>query len=387
MRKGTYLSLSSGLAVLSDADPAIAGLTPIALDAATVLLRPNDRSDEFQQDQQGVSPLEAPYLEAKQALLSFRNVLEQNAYALTARSAGHPLIVLVDELDRCKPTYAVELLETAKHIFSTDHIVFVLCLDREQLSHSVKAVYGSQFNSDGYLRRFFDIDFRLPKPSRIDFITEHMHALGIPEVLDKMNSRAQYRSITGEAYSDQDIATILDLSPLSLRDLQQTLTRLNLLLRMFSDRQRFVVETKTVLLILRMIDSTLYRRLVSGTGTDEEAVAAFRLPVGDTRERPAMVRRIVESVVSACVCLASADTSGYVSDSMTPLLRRYRNRMDSISTGPPQLEREKQNAEMVVKYVRAFCGDRDDRVEGAPVRVRDELNFRSAVTALELLPE
>ena len=52
------------------------------------------------------------------------------------------VFVLVDELDRCRPTYAIEMLETIKHFFSLDNYIFVVATDTNQLSHSIKAVYG-----------------------------------------------------------------------------------------------------------------------------------------------------------------------------------------------------------------------------------------------------
>ena len=73
---------------------------------------------------------------------------------------------MIDELDRCRPPYAVELLEVAKHLFSVDYIVFVLAVNRPELAHSIRDLYGSGFDAAGYLRRFFDIDFRLPDPER-----------------------------------------------------------------------------------------------------------------------------------------------------------------------------------------------------------------------------
>ena len=98
----------------------------------------------------------------------FKEKLEDLARALNNRTAqadngNHkPLVVMIDELDRCRPSYAVELLETAKHLFDVDRIVFVLAVNREQLAHAVCALYGADFNAEGYLRRFFDEDFRLP---------------------------------------------------------------------------------------------------------------------------------------------------------------------------------------------------------------------------------
>ena len=75
-------------------------------------------------------------------------------------------MVMINELDRCRPSYAVELLEVAKHLFSADRIVFVLAVNCDQLAHSVTALYGNDFDAEGYLRRFFDVDFQLPEPDR-----------------------------------------------------------------------------------------------------------------------------------------------------------------------------------------------------------------------------
>ena len=61
------------------------------------------------------------------------------AAALSEASENRPLMVMIDELDRCRPSYAVELLEVAKHLFSVDRIVFVLAVNCDQLAHSVKA--------------------------------------------------------------------------------------------------------------------------------------------------------------------------------------------------------------------------------------------------------
>ncbi|MBK7493258.1 MAG: hypothetical protein IPI17_15895 [Nitrosomonas sp.] len=70
---------------------------------------------------------------------------------------GHlkkPLFIFIDELDRCRPLYAIELLERIKHLFVYQGIVFVIATDTEQLKHSINAIYGSGFDSTTYLRRF-----------------------------------------------------------------------------------------------------------------------------------------------------------------------------------------------------------------------------------------
>lgn len=100
--------------------------------------------------------------EAEKAVEGFKKQLTEIADKFRKDDAGPGLIVIVDELDRCRPTYALEMLEHIKHFFSVQGVVFVMSLDRAQLESAVKARYGAEFDADGYLRRFFDWWVRLP---------------------------------------------------------------------------------------------------------------------------------------------------------------------------------------------------------------------------------
>lgn len=75
----------------------------------------------------------------------------------------YPAFILIDELDRCRPSYAVEMLETIKHIFDIPGVVFVLATDTEQLQHAIKVIYGDGFDAQTYLGRFFKRRFYLNK--------------------------------------------------------------------------------------------------------------------------------------------------------------------------------------------------------------------------------
>jgi Predicted P-loop ATPase len=80
------------------------------------------------------------------------------------------VVFFVDELDRCRPSYAVEVLETIKHLFSVDGIVFVLSIDKQQFCCAIKGVYGSEsLNAEEYLRRFIDIEYSIPSPDTASF--------------------------------------------------------------------------------------------------------------------------------------------------------------------------------------------------------------------------
>ncbi len=81
------------------------------------------------------------------------------------------LLICIDELDRCRPTFAIETLEVVKHFFDLPNVIFVFSLDMEQLHRSIKTVYGD-IDSMGYLQRFFDYQTSLPKPNLQRFLEE-----------------------------------------------------------------------------------------------------------------------------------------------------------------------------------------------------------------------
>ncbi|MGL6501786.1 KAP family P-loop NTPase fold protein [Aeromonas caviae] len=78
-----------------------------------------------------------------EAIINTRKALGNLAESLqTVNDSELPVIVLIDELDRCRPTYAIEMLEVIKHFFSINNFVFVIATDTEQLCHSITSVYG-----------------------------------------------------------------------------------------------------------------------------------------------------------------------------------------------------------------------------------------------------
>ena len=74
-----------------------------------------------------------------------------------------PLVFMIDELDRCRPDFAVKTIERIKHFFDVRGVVFVLLLNREQLAASVRGVYGSEIDSEMYLGKFLQFTVSLPK--------------------------------------------------------------------------------------------------------------------------------------------------------------------------------------------------------------------------------
>jgi KAP family P-loop domain len=128
------------------------------------------------------------------------------------------LIVLVDELDRCRPNYAVTLLERVKHIFETPGMAFVVATDTGQLQHSVKAIYGNGFDSESYLNRFFMRKYHL-KTGALTQLVE-----------DKTKNYAQSTELSmppGFKTISEFISSVFAATDITARDCQQCLNKID----------------------------------------------------------------------------------------------------------------------------------------------------------------
>ena len=85
---------------------------------------------------------------------------------------GKRLVIFIDELDRCKPSYAVQLLERIKHYFTNDRITFVFSVNIEELQHTIRRYYGEGFDACRYLDRFFDYRVSLPPTDMTQYYQE-----------------------------------------------------------------------------------------------------------------------------------------------------------------------------------------------------------------------
>jgi hypothetical protein len=110
------------------------------------------------------------------ALYNFRTSAFQELQTALRTAFSHPdkqirALVLVDELDRCRPEFAIQFLETVKHVFDIAGLTFVMAVDDSQLNRSVKCVFGENTPVEEYLRRFFHRTFSLPEPEAQDLIS------------------------------------------------------------------------------------------------------------------------------------------------------------------------------------------------------------------------
>jgi hypothetical protein len=170
------------------------------------------------------------YAKKKETIKDFRTELEN---FIKKKTSDKPLVFIVDELDRCRPDYAVSILEQIKHFFSVKGIVFVLSIDKEQLENAVRGVYGTDLiNAEEYLRRFIDLEYSIPEPDKNKFCDYLFDYFKFNEFFTNQK-REQMNSF-------KEIMKLLLNNPsISLRQQEKLLAHTRLSLKLFPQNKTF----------------------------------------------------------------------------------------------------------------------------------------------------
>lgn len=179
-----------------------------------------------------------------------------------------PLIFIIDELDRCNPHYAVKTLERIKHFFNIPNIVFVLSIDKKQLSNSIRGYYGSNLiDANEYLKRFIDIEYILPDPD-VDRFCKYL--------LDYHDFKSAFLLINDKSNATDDLlmtaTAIFRYKKLTLRQVEKIFTNIRLSLNMFSNRHNIPANLLFLLTYLRICESDCYERISKREYTNQELI-------------------------------------------------------------------------------------------------------------------
>jgi len=150
------------------------------------------------------------YEENTQNVRNFKENLHE-VVQLLSEINRKPIVVIIDELDRCKPSYSIQVLEIVKHFFDIEGITFILSADYTQLKASINHCYGVNFDADTYTHKFFDFYFTLD-------IKNSQEAL-INYIFEQHWSRHMKAGIVSQSTSV--VLDYCEKNQLSIRDIQQ----------------------------------------------------------------------------------------------------------------------------------------------------------------------
>lgn len=157
-------------------------------------------------------------------------------------------IIIIDELDRCKPSFAMETLEIIKHFFDVKNCIFIIALDKLQLQESAKTIYGQGMDSEKYFSKFFDYQYNLT-PLNFNEIIDTEGIKDLERIVDRSTNMFNYLNV-----SSRDSKKIFGefISKYRISD--------NLGIDWTGDQSIFII----FLLTLKYVDLLFYNELISG---------------------------------------------------------------------------------------------------------------------------
>lgn len=203
------------------------------------------------------------YTEQKKTLEDFKNALVE--YVADNTEAGKPVVFFIDELDRCNPHFAVQVLERVKHLFDIPNMVFVLIIYKQQLQHAICGYYGSEnIDSENYLRRFVDIEYHLPEADKETYFELLYEEYGFKKVVETQSRQTHYQ-LRPEVESFKALMQrLVKYSEFDLRTIDKFMAHVRLMLETYGKTEYLFPSTMLVLAYLRFTDYDLYQSIRDG---------------------------------------------------------------------------------------------------------------------------
>jgi KAP family P-loop domain len=207
----------------------------------------------------------------KESLLleKFRTELKKAIEQLSAAGKKPTVVFFIDEIDRCRPTFTVELLERIKHLFEIPNILFVLSLDKRQLEASITAIYGQGIDAPEYLRRFIDLEYLIPTVKTKQFVESLFKRFALDEIFvqrthpDLQSDKSNFINF---------FASLAEAVPLTLRAQERCLTRLQVVMDQTPIDHYLDPILVALLIVLKAIQPDLLSKLYRGNATAKDVM-------------------------------------------------------------------------------------------------------------------
>ncbi len=229
------------------------------------------------------------------AMEAFREALTELTEPSEDGEPQRKLVIVIDELDRCRPDYALSLLEIIKHFFNVPGVHFVLGVNLKELQNSVRARYGSGVDAARYLRKFVTFGFDLPLYDSVR---------GRNDVAARYFKKAA-NSIGANGRVETDIIIVLVqyfLKPdVSLRDAEHIAT--NVVIAASSDTHWNNGAYKVALACLICVytlDPVLFSKIMSESAVFSDLQKFFKLPESLPADPDGQLKTVCNVLAISC---------------------------------------------------------------------------------------
>lgn len=258
------------------------------------------------------------YSKDKEITQKFKDAIQE---LLTKIDNEKPFVIFIDELDRCRPLYAIELLERVKHIFGIDGLIFVLSIDKKQLSESIKSQYGN-IDTNSYLKRFIDLEFNLTNNGVYKFCKHLFYSV---YKLDKLLLSKDIRREYGDYNEFEMLKFLAHSMKLSLREIEHAFVQIDIIFKTINPRI-FEMHFRVIIffVILKLKDLELYDDVIGNKKSVDELVN--KILQNKQNSDPYSGLRQDMIVVIKSILLATSKTN----DEMNLLIKEEREKLSGL---------------------------------------------------------
>ena len=206
-----------------------------------------------------------PFTARKRTLDTLKDELAKLSQGVREET-GFPLVFIIDELDRCRPDFAISLLERVKHVLSAPDMAFVLGINRTSLAESISARYGI-IDAEGYLSRFFDLPLNMPSPDDrgLDqLVAQRTHVGHRLRAQDEEAAENRVARTWDHAMRTAELrlSELCSALSLPLRDIQRCTTLLALAGKNLESERPAYAEMLGIMTVLKVKSPKLYDRYI-----------------------------------------------------------------------------------------------------------------------------
>lgn len=200
------------------------------------------------------------YADQQKSLEEFKQTLVE--YVADTSSNERPVVFFIDELDRCNPHFAVQVLERVKHLFDIPNIVFVLVVNNQQLQHAICGYYGSEnIDAANYLRRFVDIEYQMPESNKQAY-SELLYANYKLDTLLGAVARKYDSRLKSEVDSFKNLLLeLISYSDFDLRTIDKFFAHICLTFQTYGETEYLFPQVFLLLNYLRISNAELYEQI------------------------------------------------------------------------------------------------------------------------------
>ncbi|WP_339059041.1 KAP family NTPase [Fusobacterium animalis] len=187
---------------------------------------------------------------------NYKKLLEE--FKDTLSKEERPKIIIIDELDRCRPDYAIQLLEIIKHIFDVKNIIFLFLINRKQLESIVSTIYMNSNLSTKYFEKFYNIELNLPEANYKELNEPEFQVVNSFKEykVDKNNYSENRDLVIQKIFLDMIFVVNDSFSKISIRSIKKLLKKFNILKDSLIEK-----EKEQHILILLLIEYFLKKEL------------------------------------------------------------------------------------------------------------------------------